>query len=130
VPLVCGGQLADCARRSSSTARQQFEYSPGRAREADRHPGAPAEKLSGRKQYATNRERGMHARRHCYASVLLADGVSIKELAAYLGHADPSFTLRVYAHVLPGSHDRAIKAIDRRMGGAAGLSTATQQSII
>lgn len=37
---------------------------------------------------------GMHALRHLYASVLLAMGVSIKELAEYLGHADPAFTLR------------------------------------
>ena len=28
-------------------------------------------------------------------------GVSIKELAEYLGHSDPAFTLRVYAHMLP-----------------------------
>jgi integrase len=81
-------------------------------------PEPPAEKHKGRRQCATDREHGMHALRHYYASVLLADGVSIKELAAYLGHADPGFTLRVYAHMLPGSHDRAIKAIDRRMGGA------------
>jgi integrase len=39
---------------------------------------------------------GMHALRHFYASVLLAQGVSIKELADYLGHTDPGFTLRTY----------------------------------
>jgi integrase len=31
---------------------------------------------------------------------MLAGGVSIKELAEYLGHSDPAFTLRVYAHML------------------------------
>lgn len=35
---------------------------------------------------------GMHALRHFYASVLLANGVSIVELADYLGHSDPGFT--------------------------------------
>lgn len=40
---------------------------------------------------------GIHQLRHYYASVVLAGGVSIKELAQYLGHADPAFTLRVYA---------------------------------
>jgi integrase len=39
-------------------------------------------------------------------------GVSVKELAEYLGHADPGFTLRVYAHLLPSSHDRARIVID------------------
>ena len=38
---------------------------------------------------------------------MLACGVSIKELAEYLGHSDPALTLRVYAHMLPSSHDRA-----------------------
>ncbi|GAA1268168.1 tyrosine-type recombinase/integrase [Saccharothrix xinjiangensis] len=58
------------------------------------------------------RQDGMHAMRHLYASVLLAQGVSIKELAEYLGHADPGFTLRTYTHLLPSSHQRARKAVD------------------
>ena len=45
---------------------------------------------------------------------MLAGGVSIKELAEYLGHADPAFTLRVYAHMLPSSHDHARAVIDDR----------------
>ncbi|MGV9377533.1 hypothetical protein ACWDRB_17040 [Nonomuraea sp. NPDC003707] len=46
---------------------------------------------------------------------MLAGGVSVRDLAEYLGHADPGFTLRVYAHMMPGSHDRARKAIDDRL---------------
>jgi integrase len=34
--------------------------------------------------------------------------------AEYLGHSDPAFTLRVYAHMLPSSHDRARAVIDER----------------
>ena len=45
---------------------------------------------------------------------MLAGGVSIKELAEYLGHSDPAFTLRVYAHMLPCSHDRARAVISER----------------
>ncbi|MGH9226493.1 MAG: hypothetical protein ACRD2W_22495, partial [Acidimicrobiales bacterium] len=30
----------------------------------------------------------------------------------YLGHADPGFTLRVYAHLFPASEDRARKAVE------------------
>jgi len=55
---------------------------------------------------------GMHALRHFYASVLLSEGVSIKELAAYLGHADPGFTLRTYTHLVPSSFQRARAALD------------------
>ena len=65
-------------------------------------------------KYANDRRDGMHALRHYYASVLLAEGVSIRELAEYLGHSDPGFTLRTYIHMLPDSHERAIKAIDGR----------------
>ncbi len=57
----------------------------------------------------------MHALRHYYASVTLSDGVSIRDLAEFLGHADPAFTLRIYAHFMPSSHERARKAIDARM---------------
>jgi integrase len=68
-----------------------------------------------RMRYATTRKEGTHQLRHYYASVMLADGVSIKELSEYLGHSDPAFTLRVYAHMLTTSHDRARAAIDKRM---------------
>ena len=54
-----------------------------------------------RRRYVTTRKEGIHQLRHYYASVMLAGGVSIKELAEYLGHSDPAFTLRVYAHMLP-----------------------------
>ena len=69
----------------------------------------------GRRRYITDRKTGGHALRHYYASVTLADGVNIKELAEYLGHKDPGFTLRLYAHMLPSSHERARKAIDARL---------------
>jgi len=67
-----------------------------------------------------NRADGMHALRHFYASALLSQGVSIKELAEYLGHADPGFTLRTYTHLVPSSYERARIAID----GVFGLTTA------
>jgi integrase len=76
---------------------------------------APEKDARGRRRYITDRTTGMHALRHYYASVTLADGVNVKELAEYLGHHDPGFTLRLYAHMLPSSHERARKAIDARL---------------
>jgi len=58
------------------------------------------------------RENGMHALRHFYASVLIDAGESVKAVAEYLGHSDPGFTLRVYAHLFPASEDRARRAVD------------------
>jgi hypothetical protein len=51
---------------------------------------------------------------------MLAGGVSIKELAEHLGYADPAFTLRVYAHLLPSSHDRARTVINDRFSHLMG----------
>ncbi|WP_405056059.1 tyrosine-type recombinase/integrase [Kribbella sp. NBC_01505] len=75
----------------------------------------PTRDARGRRHFVTDRRTGLHALRHHYASVSLNDGVNIKELAIYLGHRDSGFTLRIYTHLLPSSHDRARQAMDRRM---------------
>jgi integrase len=80
----------------------------------------PARDPRGRRRYVTTRREGIHQLRHYYASVMPAGGVSIKELAEYLGHSDPSFTLRVYAHMLPCSHDRARAVINDRFARVIG----------
>ncbi|TDW76470.1 tyrosine-type recombinase/integrase [Kribbella pratensis] len=77
----------------------------------------------GRRQYVSSRENGMHALRHYYASITLAGGVNIKELAEYLGHCDPGFTLRLYTHMLPPSHERARKAVDSRLARLFSLTS-------
>jgi integrase len=76
---------------------------------------APETDWRGRRRYATTRKEGPHQLRHFYASVMLAGGVSVKELAQFLGHKDEAFTLRVYTHLLPSSHDRARQVMDSRM---------------
>jgi integrase len=76
---------------------------------------APETDRRGRRRYATTRKEGPHQLRHFYASVMLAGGVSVKELAQFLGHKDEAFTLRVYTHLLPSSHDRARQVMDSRM---------------
>ncbi len=54
----------------------------------------------------------MHALRQFYASTLLMQGVSIKELAEFLGHSAPGFTLRTYTNLVPSSYERVRLAID------------------
>jgi integrase len=87
----------------------------------------------GRRQYVSSRENGMHALRHYYASITLADGVNIKELAEYLGHSNPGFTLRLYTHMLPSSHERARKAVDARLSTVFSLKShgaVTEQAVV
>jgi hypothetical protein len=91
----------------------------------------PTRNARGQLQYVTNRDTGIHQLRHYYASVALADGVNIKELAEYLGHGDPGFTLRLYTHMLPSSHERARKGIDSRLSrlfSIAADGAATEQA--
>lgn len=47
-----------------------------------------------------------HALRHTYASNLLSAGVSVKAVADWLGHSNPSVTLSIYAHVMPRDDER------------------------
>ena len=70
-----------------------------------------------------NRTNGFHALRHHYASVLLERGVSIRAVAEYLGHHDPGFTLRTYAHLMPDDEDRSRAAIDAAHAPADSVRT-------
>ena len=41
-----------------------------------------------------------HTFRHTCASLLFEQGRNVKQVAEWLGHADPSFTLRTYVHLM------------------------------
>jgi hypothetical protein len=41
-----------------------------------------------------------HTFRHTCASLLFESGKNIRQVATWLGHADPAFTLRTYVHLL------------------------------
>jgi integrase len=53
-----------------------------------------------------------HALRHAHASHLLKDGVDIKAISRRLGHSRASFTMDVYAHLMPGQDEEAAKRTD------------------
>lgn len=65
---------------------------------------------------------GLHEMRHLFASVLLAGGVDIRALSEYLGHHDPTVTLRIYAHLMPTARGRALRAIKAAFAEASGES--------
>lgn len=48
---------------------------------------------------------------------MLSAGESVRAVADFLGHADPGFPLRVYAHLLPGSEDRARRIVGEVLSG-------------
>jgi integrase len=75
------------------------------------------------------REFGFHVLRHSFASVVLAAGETITQLAAWLGHSDPAFTLRTYVHFMPKSGSRGREAIGRFVSAElAGVVEAPESS--
>lgn len=52
-----------------------------------------------------------HDLRHTHASIALAAGIPMKVISERLGHETPAFTLKQYAHVLPGMQAEAASAI-------------------
>lgn len=53
----------------------------------------------------------LHDTRHTAASLMLASGVPVKVVSEMLGHASPTITLTIYAHVLPGMAEEAGAAL-------------------
>jgi integrase len=62
--------------------------------------------------YGDTREHGFHCLRHTFASVQLDARESVVSVSKWLGHADPSITLRVYAHFMPEADGRGRRAMD------------------
>jgi integrase len=60
----------------------------------------------------------LHDLRHVHATTLLLAGTQVHVVAARLGHADPSITLRVYAHVISNQLAEAAGVFARIMKDA------------
>lgn len=62
-----------------------------------------------------------HTFRHTCASLLFEAGRDVKQVASWLGHADPAFTLRTYVHLMDGGigdADFMDELVDDQLGGA------------
>jgi integrase len=53
----------------------------------------------------------LHDLRHTHATLALKAGVPVKVISERLGHESPAFTLKQYAHVLPGMQAEAARAV-------------------
>lgn len=62
-------------------------------------------------RYAEAREDGFHALRHTFASVHLDARENPVAVSKWMGHADPSITLRIYAHLMPEADGRGRRAM-------------------
>jgi hypothetical protein len=57
----------------------------------------------------------LHDLRHTAASLMLASGMNMHEVATALGHANSSITAKVYAHLLPSEVVRSSERYDAWM---------------
>ncbi|TPM11532.1 site-specific integrase [Mesorhizobium sp. B2-3-11] len=53
-----------------------------------------------------------HGLRHTHITHLLRSGVPVHVVSARAGHANPSVTLNIYAHMLPGQQEGAAAVVD------------------
>ncbi|MGD0533586.1 MAG: tyrosine-type recombinase/integrase, partial [Methyloceanibacter sp.] len=53
----------------------------------------------------------LHALRHSHASALIASGQDVVTVSRRLGHASPTITLSVYAHLFDKTDEGAATAI-------------------
>lgn len=49
--------------------------------------------------------------RHTYASLCAAAGIPPMEISRFMGHANPSITLGIYAHLFEENHEPAMTAL-------------------
>jgi integrase len=68
-----------------------------------------------------------HTFRHTYASLMIAAGTNIVELSRLLGHHSPEFTLKVYAHLIPGDEAAALD-LDSELAGINGSMHGSTQA--
>jgi integrase len=64
-----------------------------------------------------------HDLRHAFATLTLADGVSIREVSDMLGHSNASLTLSTYASAIPGAGRAAVNNLARNLLGAEGAAS-------
>lgn len=62
----------------------------------------------------------LHDVRHTHATIALRAGVPVKVISERLGHEDPAFTMKQYAHVLPGMQAEAAKLVADLVGMSGG----------
>jgi integrase len=72
----------------------------------------------------------LHAARHTFASIAIASGRSLRFVAEQLGHSDPAFTLKTYAHLLPSeSEDMSFADFSATLDGTKRHQTAPADGV-
>lgn len=110
--LIVTGPLGGPVRRDSWNERY-WKSTLVRAGVIAAHPEShPTSKRRQLMKFVPSREHGFHVLRHTFASVMLDAREPIVAVSKWLGHSDPSITLRIYAHMMPEADGRGRAAMD------------------
>ncbi len=77
------------------------------------HPHAISEAFERIVRHAGVPSIRLHDLRHTHGTLLIAAGVPVKVVSERLGHADPTFTIETYQHVLPGMQADAARIFEQ-----------------
>ena len=73
------------------------------------------------------RRRTPHDLRHSWASHMLAAGADLAYVSNQLGHANPSITLRIYSHWVPGVRRITTALLDTKNANNLQMEAATEE---
>jgi integrase len=75
------------------------------------HPDSFSQRFELEVRHSGLRRIRIHDLRHTHATIALQAGVPVKVISERLGHESPAFTMKQYAHVLPGMQAEAAARI-------------------
>ncbi len=84
------------------------------------HPHTFSQSFERLLEKANLRRIRLHDLRHTHATLALKAGVPVKVISERLGHESPAFTLKQYAHVIPGMQAEAAAQVAAMIDGPPG----------
>ncbi len=84
------------------------------------HPQSFSQAFTRAIERAGLRKIRLHDLRHTHATIAVKAGVPVKVISERLGHESPAFTLKQYAHVVPGMQAEAARQIDALISQSSG----------
>jgi len=81
------------------------------------HPQSFSQAFAKAGEGAGLRKIRLHDLRHTHATIAVRAGVPVKVISERLGHESPAFTLKQYAHVVPGMQAEAAELIAAVVAG-------------
>lgn len=76
-------------------------------------PTSPSQWLNKFTQEIGLKHLSIHSLRHTFASLMIADDVSIVEVSSQMGHARASTTTNIYGHVIDAAHAKGLRTLDK-----------------